>query len=389
MCPPMHVPSSRMKILHLITSLDTGGAERMLAKLVTGMPSSRYENVVVCMLSPGPVAEEIRSAGVDVQSLGLSRGIPHPRAMMRLVRIMRTFRPALVQTWLYHADLLGLLASFGAGRPPVIWNIRNTDLELVSSNKMTAAVLRVNGLLSRFPAAVIANSRVAATFHTQAGYRPKRWEVLPNGFDTGLYSPDAVARNDLRRELGLPENALLVGHCARFDPVKDHDMFLRAARGVAASFAQAHFVLCGDGVRAGSDAASIFSTAANDPILAGRIHLLGRRGDVHRVMAGLDLFCLSSRSEGFPNVLGEAMSCAVPCVATDVGDCRDILSTTGRIVPSGDWQALADALTALLKLPEQEREHMGELARQRIESRYSLSAVVSNYLELYEMIVGF
>ncbi len=377
-----------IRIFHLITSLNTGGAERMLAKLVAGMDHDRFENRVVSMLPPGPVAREIQDVGISVDSLDLMRGVPHPGAVLRLVRMLRSFRPDVVQTWLYHADFLGLLASFFAGRPPVVWNIRNADLDLASSNRMTATVLRINAALSKIPAAVVTNSRQAVAFHMQAGYAPKQWEILPNGFDIRLYRPDPAARLELRRELDLPANALLVGHCARFAPVKDHDMFLQAVRLVAQHAPCVHFALCGDGVSADSPDTPLFAQAAADPVLAGRLHLLGRRTRIHQFMAGLDLFCLSSRSEGFPNVLGEAMACGVPCVATDVGDCRDVVGDTGRIVPTGDPRSYADAICNFFSLPPEQRQQLGHAARQRIQFKYSLASVVSNYQKLYEIILS-
>ena len=377
-----------MKILHLITSLNTGGAERMLAKLVTGMDGTRFENRVISMLAPGPVALEIESADIPVESLGLSRGMPHPGALWRLMGMMRSFRPDVVQTWLYHADLLGLLASFLSGRPPVVWNIRNADLELTATNRMTSAVLCINARLSKFPAAVVSNSRQAVEFHEQAGYKPRQWAVLPNGFDIDTFKPDAEARAEFRRELNLPDDAVLVGHCARFDPIKDHATFLAAARSIARDMPEAHFVMCGDGVTGDNAETSLFADALADPVLGTRLHLLGRRSRVERFMAGLDVFCLTSLSEGFPNVLGEAMACGVPCITTNTGDCRDIVGETGLIISPADVAGLVEALRSLLSLSPHGRRAKGLAARKRIVAQYSLSAIVANYQNLYSKIIA-
>lgn len=375
-----------IRILHVITGLNTGGAEAMLAKLVAGSDRRRFESRVLSLLAPGPMAVRILESGVRVESLGLVRGAPTPGALLRAVAAMRRFRPDVVQTWLYHADLLGLVAARLAGVRRVAWNIRCSDMELDKYRRLTRATLRLNAWLSRFPDVVLANSRVAVEHHRRLGFAPRRFEIIPNGFDTGLFRPDPAARAALRAEWGIPGDAPVAGMVARFDPMKDHATFFAAAAELVRSAPGAHFVLCGDGVEEGNRELAALAQGAG---LAGAVRLLGRREDVPRVMAALDVHVLSSCfGEGFPNVVGEAMSCGAPCVVTAVGDAAEVVGDAGVAVPPRNPRALAMALRSVLSMRPEQRAELSRKARQRILDEYALDAVVRRYEEVYAGLAG-
>lgn len=374
------------RILHVITGLNTGGAEAMLAKLVGGMDRKRFASQVLCLLAPGPMAEAVLAAGVRVESLGLSRGLPTPGALWRAVGAVRRFKPDLVQTWLYHADLLGLAAAKLGGVPRVAWNIRCSDMELDKYRRLTRWTLRLNARLSGVPDVVLANSEVAVRVHQGLGFHPRRWEVVPNGFDTDLYRPDPAARAALRAEWGIPADAPVAGMVARFDPMKGHETFFAAAAEAARAVPGLHFVLCGDGVEEGEPALARLVESAG---LAGAVRLLGRRSDVPRVMAALDVHVLSSSfGEGFPNVVGEAMSCGVPCVVTEVGDAAGVVGDAGVAVAPRNPRALAMALRSILSMRPGERAELSRKARQRVLDRFSLAAVVRRYEDIYLGLLG-
>lgn len=374
------------RILHVITGLNTGGAEAMLAKLVGGMDRKRFASQVLCLLAPGPMAEAVLAAGVRVESLGLSRGLPTPGALWRAVGAVRRFKPDLVQTWLYHADLLGLAAAKLGGVPRVAWNIRCSDMELDKYRRLTRWTLRLNARLSGVPDVVLANSEVAVRVHQGLGFHPRRWEVVPNGFDTDLYRPDPAARAALRAEWGIPADAPVAGMVARFDPMKGHETFFAAAAEAARAVPGLHFVLCGDGVEEGEPALDRLVESAG---LAGAVRLLGRRSDVPRVMAALDVHVLSSSfGEGFPNVVGEAMSCGVPCVVTEVGDAAGVVGDAGVAVAPRNPRALAMALRSILSMRPGERAELSRKARQRVLDRFSLAAVVRRYEDIYLGLLG-
>ena len=329
-------------ILHLITGLETGGAEQMLARLVTRLDPARFRSVVVSMTGPGVIGPKLTEAGIELLSLDLPPGRPDPRGLMRLVRIVRTVRPGVLLTWLYHADLLGLLAKPFLGECRLYWNIRCTE----SWNANVVRRMLVAG--SRVPDAVVVNSSAGQLFHEGIGYRPRRWEMIPNGYDTATFRRDEAARASLRRELDIADDAVAIGLPARYHPMKDHATFLAAAARLAAAEPKAVFVLAGPGVDATNRALTDMIAAAG---LGGRIRLLGNRGDMVRVYSALDIVTLSSAyGEGHPNVLGEAMSCEVVCAATDVGDAAELIGPTGAVVPPRDPEALAVAWQGLVDL---------------------------------------
>ena len=366
-----------ISILHVISNLDTGGAEVMLARLVSGMDQGRFANSVVSLTDRGQLGDSIETVGVPVITLGMRRARMDVMGLRRLVRVLKETRPTLIQSWLYHADFLSLIAARFAGAPPVVWNLQCSDMDMRHYPRQTRWVLRALTLLSRLPAAVVVNSLAGQVLHQRLGYHPRRWEVIPNGFDLARFRPDAAARQRLRAELHLPNDAVLVALIARVDPMKDHLNFLTAASQVAAARADVRFLLIGK------------DTPTLEPLivergLVGRAHLLGLRDDIDRLLPGVDIFCLSSAfGEGCPNVLGEAMACGVPCVSTDVGDARSIIADTGVVVPVRDPASLAHAISDLIDRGPAAREHLGRAARARIETEYSLPRIVDRYTALY------
>lgn len=368
----------RVRILHLITDLHIGGAENMVAKLVGAMDRERFENIVVSMTDGGALWPVIEQADVKVRSLNMRRGVPNPIAVLRLQRLLRTERPDILQTWLYHADLLGLLTRGRARIPRLAWNLRGSHLEL---SKFSALLVRALARLSHLPDVVIFNSQAGRRVHERMGYRPRRWEFIPNGVDLEEFRPNAEARTRLRADLGLCANALLIGLVARYDRMKDHANFLNAAGILAKTCTDASFALVGRGIDDTNDKLRV-AIAANG--LEGCVFLLGERRDVPEITAALDIATSSSSGEGFPNAVGEAMACGIPCVVTDVGDSRLIVDDTGRVVPAKDSRGLAAAWRDLIEIGAESRANLGSAARRRIRKHYNLSAIIRRYEDLYE-----
>jgi len=372
--------STTVKIVHLIIDLDIGGAEMMLLKLAGAMRRSQFENVIVSMVDQGALLPRFQELGVPVYSLGMRYGQPSLAGLSRLTRLLQHTRPHILQTWMYHANLLGLLAKRGKS-PALVWNIRASTVELARYSRATRFNVWLGARLSGLPDKIVINSEAGARDHAGMGYRSQRMEVIPNGFDLERFRPDPQARRAIRQELGLDESRLMVGLVARYDPMKDHETFLRAAGLLVAQFPSAVFVMAGGGV------------VPNNPELAGliaalklqdQVVLLGERDDVPRLMQAMDIVALSSVSEGFPNVIGEAMACGVPVVATDAGDSRRVVGDTGTIVPTRDPQALADGLAGILRMPRGERQQLGQRARDRIASEFSIERVAARYEALYQ-----
>ena len=360
----------------------------MLARLVTNDQSGAVSHSVVSLQPQGEVRASMEAAGTPVQDLGIRRKRDALRGLFRLVRIIRTTRPAVVHSWLYHADLLAILALALSGRRSatrLIWGIRCSDMDMRRYARTTRWIRAGLSRLSSRTDLVLCNSDAGRTAHERLGYRPPRWHVLPNGLDLEHYRPQYDARAEVRRELGLADDDFVIGMCARVDPMKDHRTFVEAACRFAEIEPNARFVLIGPGTdKRGTELDRVISSSG----VAWRFVRLGRRRNVARIHATLDVAALTSAfGEGFPNVLAEAMACGVPCVATDVGDSSSIIGDTGLIVPPRDAKALAAAWGVLRNEAEIERAGRSMAARRRAEDRYAIENIVSDYAVLYRDLI--
>lgn len=374
----------RKRILHIITGLATGGAERSLVNLLTGPLTHRFDAHVVSLDDEGDFGAALVGAGVSVDSLHLRRRRSPIRAALDLRRIVRAYQPALVQGWMYHGNLAASLAVRLSGMSvPVSWNIRQSLYDIRSEKRGTQGVIRLLAGMSSRPATIIYNSHQSRLHHEAFGFSSRQGVVIPNGFDPARWRPDAGRRSALRALLGLRDDDILLGFVGRHHPQKDVPTFLKACAEAMDADSRLHMMLVGEGLTADNPALS--DHFARLP--AQRIHLLGRRDDVETILPGCDIFCLSSSSEAFPNVLGEAMACALPCVATDVGDCALLLGGHGRIVPPDNPPAMAAAIADIARASLARRTEMGKAARTRIADAFGLDAAVEAYSELYHSIL--
>jgi glycosyltransferase involved in cell wall biosynthesis len=365
-------------ILHLITGLETGGAERMLVHLANRTDRRRFRSVVVSMTGRGTMGPLVEAAGVTLRSLDLRRGVPDPRGIVRLGRILREFRPDVLQTWLYHADLLGLIARRLGLVPHLVWGLQSSE------RGELAMVRRILAWSSSTPDAVVTVSRAGHLSHEGIGYRPRRWAHIPNAFDTAALHPDAEARHRGRAALGIADDRIAILMPARYHPMKDHANFLAAATRLAAAHSNVLFAMAG----AGTDPSNLdLAAAVAAHGLGGRALQLGDRRDIETLYPAFDIVTLSSAfGEALPMVLGEAMACGVPCVATDSGDAALIVGDAGIIVPPRAPAALAAGWAQLIALGDEGRAALGTSARARIVELYDLDRVVPRFEALYEEI---
>lgn len=371
-----------MRILHVITSLGTGGAEMMLFKLLSAGNRDWIQAVVSLDNHPSIIAPRITELGVQVHSLGVNRSTPNPLRALSIVSLARQFRPDLIQGWMYHGNFV---ASYAASRQqrklPVLWNIQQSLYDISKERWLTAAVIRMGIRFSRRPTRIIYNSRTSAKQHEAFGYCASKTIVIPTGYDCNVFHPDEQARHEVRTELGIGQDEALVGLVARYHPMKDHAGFLQAARLVLQAHPSVKFALIGRDIDKESPIVDLIQQNG----LQDRVFLLGERRDIPRLTAALDIACSASAwGEGFSNTIGEAMACGVPCVVTDVGDSAYAVGDTGLAVSSRNPKALADAISHLVAAGPEHRRSLGQAARRRIEIEFALPMIVRRYEDLYQ-----
>lgn len=358
---------ARGPVMHVITGLDVGGAETMLAALAIAEAEAGDPPLVVSLTEGGDVAARLTAAGVPVFDLGMTKGRPGLGGVFRLAGLIRQHRPAILQSWMYHANLVataGLTLSGRRGAVRHYWGIRCSDTNFGDYGRVFRLIVRAGAWLSRWPDAVACNSEAGIAVHEALGYRPRRFVLVDNGIDTARFKPDADARAAVRQEFGLSPEARIIATAARLDPMKDYTSLLAALDRLPDVTA----IVMGDGTKDLPERPNLLR--------------LGRCDRVPQIFAAADaVVSPSAYGEGFSNAIAEGMACGLPAVATDVGDARRIVGEAGRIVKPRDPAALAAAIEAVLD-PLAHAE-TGCAARARIESEFSLRRSVLRFRALH------
>ncbi|MFO1496837.1 MAG: glycosyltransferase [Verrucomicrobiota bacterium] len=377
--------STQPRILHVVSGLLGFGCEGVLFRVLRGSAKD-YRHAVVSLAGEGPIADDIRALGIQVRTLNMANNGSGLLRLSGLIQVLREVRPDIVQGWMYHANVLGGLCARFAGCDPVVWGLRNGAGDLTRMRRMTRFTIRVGAYLSRVvPRVILSCSRRACENHERLGYDGRKMVVIPNGYDLEHFHPDAVKREGWRRQLQVGLDVPLVGLVARWDPIKDHETFLMAARRAKEAIPRMSFLLAGKDIVPQNQAlmAVLDKTGMRDKVI-----LVGEARDVAGLMNCLDLLVLASRSEAFPNVLAEAMACGVPCASTDVGDAAHIVGDSGWIVRPGAERELSGAILAAMKEPETEKVARRRRARTRIESEFSLGRMVEAYQLVWNSLVA-
>jgi glycosyltransferase involved in cell wall biosynthesis len=372
-------------VQHISTSLNMGGAQTMLVKLIEAEPHhGGSQHAVVSLMTPGVLTPSHGEA--PVYSLNMARGMPGPAAIVRLLRITGRVRPDVLQGWMYHGNLAASIAGALQMRgTPVVWNVRHSLADLARESRATRRLIALSARLSRGTAAIVYNSRAAAQQHEAVGFAAERSIFIPNGFDCDRFRANPAARAVLEQRFGVPSGPIVVAMVARLHPMKDHAMLVDAVAGARAAGADLHLLLVGTGL---DNPPQPLADRIAQQLPRSHVTLIGERTDVADWLPGVDIVALSSAwGEAFPNILGEAMACGVPCVTTDVGDSAWILGDSGRVVPPGDVAAMAQALVQLAEGGTAERHRRGVAARTRVVDEFEIGSVAHRYRTLYNAVL--
>ena len=363
-----------MRIAHIIGGLGVGGAERMLQRLVAQHSKQPdISIIVISMTSIGAPGKDMQAQGIRVEALNMKGLFSAVSGFAKMLCLLWKFKPDIVQTWLYWADLAGGLAAKLCRVKAVIWNIRCTHF---GDGRWTGHVVRINAHLSHWlPTSIICCGYTAMNFHRDQGFNSDKMVVLPNGYDVQHFN----AVKNVRR---LPEtrSKLQIVALGRMDVLKDYPTFIAAAKIALSDNKDLHFSIFGRGC------VNHYSTIKQIAELGigSNFSLHEEVSDVRTALSKADIFVSSSVSEGFPNVVAEAMAMQVPCVVTDAGDAAIIVGNTGQVVPVSNAEALAEAIRRLARLPQAERDALGLLARKRIVENYEIAYVAQLYSGHYE-----
>jgi glycosyltransferase involved in cell wall biosynthesis len=370
------------EVLHVISGLKVGGAETALLRLIVTSAGSEYAHSVVALTPEGEMRQRFLAAGVELLALDFRRS--PISSFTRLVKLIRARRPDIVQTWMYHADLFGGLAARFAGNRNIIWGIRTTDVS-AGRNRATLLMQEMCARLSRLiPRTIVCVAEAALQRHAEVGYDRARMVVIPNGFDLDTLTATVEQRSILRSQCGFKPADIVVGTLGRFNPAKDFKNFVTAAALLARKFDNVRFLMVGRGLDKDNTELAKWIAESGCP---DRFFLLGERTDVPACLAAMDVFCLSSRTEGFPNVVGEAMGMGLPCVATDVGDAAVLVGDTGIVVPKEDSHALASAVGGFIELSSSERHSAGQRGQQRVRDCFSLHSARAKFESVYRQLL--
>jgi glycosyltransferase involved in cell wall biosynthesis len=369
------VPATRpLRLAFLVRSMERGGAERQLMVLARGLRGRGHDVSVIVFYGGGPLEGELRAGGVRVRTVGKRGRWDLVSFLARLRRVLREERPDVLHAYMPTPNVIAAAVRLMMPGMRLVWGQRASNLDFDHDDWLARTVDRLTIPMSRLPDLVIVNSRAGFAHAAAIGYPVAKMVVIPNGIDTDEFMIDRRAGRALRATWGIRHDQRLVGLVARVEPIKAQEVFLRAAALLARERDDVRFACVGD--IGDATYAEAMRTLAGELGLDGRLLWAGGQSDMHAVYNALDVASLSSVAEGFPNVIGEAMACGVPCVSTAVGDAAWLLDDDALLAPSGDAAALADRIGRLLQRSPDDLARLGAAARERVASRFSVASLI-------------
>jgi glycosyltransferase involved in cell wall biosynthesis len=367
------------KIIHMIVGLGNGGAERMLYNLISSQEKERYNIEVISMTQKGKYGPLIEEQGIKVHELNMNKSILNFGALLKCLSLVKG--ADVLQTWMYHADLLGFIVGKINKVPKIIWGIRHSNLDLDKNKKLTVFIAKINSVLSKYVDSIVSCSIVATQSHIKFGYKKNKIVTIPNGFDLKRFKFNQNARKDICNQLNIEEDNKIISMVGRWNILKDHKNLIKAFYQVTNNtHMKIKLLLIGPNINKNNE--ELVSLIMKYDL--GRdILLLDIRDDIPNIMSASNLLISSSSGEGFPNVIGEAMACGTICVVTDVGDSAYIVGDTGFVVPPQNSEALASAILKGLELNDKDINIKSKKAKFRVEEEFEISKIVKKYESLY------
>ena len=373
------------KIVHIIMSLNIGGAELMLKRLVLhSHQKEQFEHIIITLTDLGAMGPELQNRGITVHTLGMKSLANVPLIFLKLQRLLKKIQPDVVQTWMYHSDLLGGLAAKSLGVKKVVWGVRTTDVSQGPS-KLTVHLSKLCAKLSYYiPNTIICAARVSKDYHVNIRYDESKMKVIPNGFDIEALSATEEDGLEIRQQNNLSVDDIVIGSVGRFNSVKNQKLFVDVAAVLIKEYPDLKFMIVG---RDNTTENKELMSWINDYDIADSFRLLGQRADIPKCLKAMNIYCLHSKTEGFPNVLCEAMYAGLTCISTDVGDAKYIIQDFGFTVEKDNVQQLSDDIRNIIDTVLIDKSKLTTLKKQSkkyIVDSFSIHKVSQEYLKVWQ-----
>ena len=374
-----------MKIIHIIGDLRQGGAESQLERIILHSSSTIYQHIVISLKNKEtPLHNRLTAAGIKVVSADFSAAnVFFALFRLRILLKEHITSASIIQCWMYHANFLGALAAWSLGIPDkVVWNVRRT---LLPSGAL-GVISKLSTKLSHYlPVHIVCCAQAAKNSHVAAGYNEKKMTLIHNGIDTELFTPNSNKRNAFRECIGINNKTLVIGMVGRYAKVKGHIYLLKALLMLKASntdlFRNIKLILVGRSINEADELQGLLAQLKDNVII------VKERPDIYNIMPAFDFLCLPSESEGFPNVVAEAMACGVPALVTNVGDAALIVDNKEWVVQPCDVEALSNGITYMATSLDSMSSNFSVNIRNKIVNRFSVQVAWANYLKIYNKII--
>tara|TARA_A100001011_G_scaffold81432_1_gene84691 strand:+ start:2171 stop:3304 length:1134 start_codon:yes stop_codon:yes gene_type:complete len=366
-----------MKIIHIINGLGDGGAEHTLYKICKYDVSNKH--LVISFKMGGKYLPLLKKLGIKVYCLNANFFSIHK--FFFLIKLLKNLKPNLVQTWLVHADFIGGVAARIAGIKNVFWNVRYSNIEINKTKIVTNLIINILTLLSYFiPQIIIINSKASKKIYQLKGYEKKKLKYIPNGYNFTNLKVSRIESIEFKKKLKIPKQIPIIGYVARYDPLKDHLNLLKAISLLSLKGKKFYCLLVGTNINNNIK----LVTEIKKLKLSNYVKLIGPIKNVSIIMDLIDVHVQSSKSEGFPNVVAEAMIHKTPCVVTNVGDSSYIVGKTGWVVPPQNEIKLSNAIkSAFDEIGSKNWSNRGKMAKSRVMKKFSINKMIKSYNKIW------
>ena len=369
-----------MKIFHLINSLGAGGAERVLSNLCINDKNNTH--VICTLLGEDEYSYQIKNNSIRVYHLNILKNKLSFLNIFQLYLILKKENPEILQSWLYHSDLIGSIFGTICGIKKIIWNIRHTDISSLNMKNSTKILVRICAIISKFvPNKIIYCSKISLKEHEMIGYNKKKSHLIYNGVDINIFKP--TRQNKDKKALKSKKDIFKIGMVARFNHYKNHIGLIDVMKLLELNDIKFHCYLIGKNIDSKN---KILVDYIHKLGISNKFSLLGYKDNMPDILNMLDLHILLTYSESFPNVIAEAMSCGVPCISSNEGEAKKIISKNGYILKGNNKKEVFDKIIQIINIKKNNSEwvKLKRNCKMHIEKNFSLQLMIDNYNRLWK-----